>query len=276
MQDSARPAPLSSTREDCVSLTRPEPGVLVVTLDQPQARNTLSQAMLAALQGAIDAASADRDVAAVVLAATGPAFCAGHDLKEMTARRSDADGGRAYYTDLLATCGRMMQSITASPKPFIAAVHAPAVAAGCQLVAACDLAVAAEAAQFGTTGINNGLFCSTPMVPLSRKVPRKQALEMLLLGGLVSAPEALAAGLVNRVVPADKLLATAIDMARVIAAKSPAAIAIGKRAFYQQAELPLAEAYKVGTAALIENMMHGDAIEGIGAFIDKRKPVWKS
>lgn len=276
MQERARLTGQGATGNDCVRVARPEPGVLVLRLDRPQARNTLSEAMLGALQAAIDGASADRDVHAVVLAATGPAFCAGHDLKEMTARRTDPDGGRAYYTALLTTCGRMMQSITASPKPFIAAVQAPAVAAGCQLVAACDLAVASEVAQFGTTGINNGLFCSTPMVPLSRKVPRKQALEMLMLGGLMSAQEALEAGLVNRVVAADQLLATAIDMARIIASKSPAAIAIGKRAFYKQAEQPLAEAYVTGTQALIDNMMHGDAVEGIGAFIEKRKPVWKA
>ena len=268
-------APASTPAGGSIVTDRPEDGVVVLTLNRPQARNTLSEEMLAALQAAIDQASADPATRAVVLAATGPAFCAGHDLKEMTARRSDTDGGRAYYTALLATCAHMMQSITASPKPFIAAVHAPAVAAGYQLVAACDLAVAAQDAVFGTTGINNGLFCSTPMVPLSRKVPRKQAVEMLMLGGLMPAREALAAGLVNRVVQADQLLATAIEMARVIASKSPAAIAIGKRAFYRQAELPLAEAYQVGTLALIENMMHADAVEGIGAFLEKRKPVWK-
>jgi enoyl-CoA hydratase/carnithine racemase len=227
------------------------------------------------LQRAIDDSSKDPAVRAVVLASTGPAFCPGHDLKEMTAHRSDADGGQAYYADLFRSCGRMMQSITASPRPFIAAVHAPAVAAGCQLVAACDLAVASEDAQFGTTGINNGLFCSTPMVPLSRKVPRKQALEMLMLGGLMTAREALEAGLVNKVVPGPELMSTAIEMARIIATKSPAAIAIGKKAFYRQVELPLAEAYRVGTEAIIENMMHRDAVEGIGAFIEKRKPVWK-
>jgi len=260
---------------DAVLEERPEPGVLVLTLSRPAARNTLSEAMLAGLQLAIDRASSDPETRAVVLASTGPAFCAGHDLKEMTSRRTDADGGRAYYAALFATCGRMMQSITASPKPFIAAVHAPAVAAGCQLVAACDLAVSAEEALFGTTGINNGLFCSTPMVPVSRKIPQRQALELLMLGGLMPAREALAAGLVNRVVPAGELLETAIGMARIIASKSPAAIAMGKRAFYRQVELPLAEAYEVGTEALLENMMHCDAVEGIGAFIEKRKPTWR-
>jgi enoyl-CoA hydratase/carnithine racemase len=253
----------------------PEPGVLVLTLNRPQARNTLSEAMLIALQAAIDRASADRETRAVILAAKGPVFCAGHDLKEMTGRRQDADGGRAYYALLFETCGRVMQSIAASPKPFIAAVHAPAVAAGCQLVAQCDLAVAAEEAQFGTTGINNGLFCATPMVPLSRKVPRKQALEMLMLGGLTPAREALHMGLVNRVVPAGLLMPTALEMARTIASKSPAAIAIGKKAFYKQADRPLAEAYAIGTAALLENMLHEDAVEGIGAFLDKRAPQWR-
>jgi enoyl-CoA hydratase/carnithine racemase len=264
-----------ATTADIVIAERPEPGVLVLTLNRPQARNTLSESMLAALQSAIDRAASDRETRAVVLAAKGPVFCAGHDLKEMTARRTDPDGGRAYYTALFETCGRMMQSITNSPKPFIAAVHAPAVAAGCQLVAQCDLAVAAEAASFGTTGINNGLFCATPMVPLSRKVPRKQALEMLMLGGLIPAREALQMGLVNRVVPAEQLMPIALEMARLIASKSPAAIAIGKRAFYQQADRPLAEAYAIGTAGLLANMMHDDAVEGIGAFLDKRTPEWR-
>jgi enoyl-CoA hydratase/carnithine racemase len=167
----------------------------------------------------------------------------------------------------------MMQAITASPKPFIAAVHAPAVAAGCQLVAACDMAIASGEARFGTTGINNGLFCSTPMIPLSRKVSRTRALELLMLGGLMSADEALEAGLVNRVVGAGELLPTAIAMARTIASKSPAAIAIGKKAFYEQLGRPLGEAYEIGTAALLENMMHGDAIEGIDAFLGKRTPT---
>lgn len=268
--------PERGSANEPVRWARPEPGVTVLTLDRPAARNTLSEAMLAGLHAAIARASDDRDTRAVVLTATGPAFCAGHDLKEMTAHRADADGGRAYYAELFATCGRMMQSVTASPKPFIAAVQAPAVAAGCQLVAACDLAVAVDTAQFGTTGINNGLFCSTPMITLSRKVPQKTALELLMLGTLMPASEALAAGLVNRVVPANALLETAIGMARVIASKSPAAIAIGKKAFYAQVEAPLAEAYQIGTAALLDNMMHCDAAEGIGAFIEKRKPTWQS
>ena len=253
---------------------RAEPGVLVLTLNAPSARNTLSEAMLAALQSAIDDISVDTEVRAVVLAAVGPAFCAGHNLKEMSARRSDADGGRGYFTQLLSRCSRMMQSIVACPKPFIAAVHAPAVAAGCQLVATCDLAVASTQAQFGTTGINNGLFCSTPMVALSRKVGRAKALELLMMGGLASAQEALDMGLVNRVAAPGDLMSTARDMARVIASKSPAAIAIGKKAFYEQADLPLAQAYEVGSAALVENMMHCDAIEGVAAFMEKRKPVW--
>lgn len=261
--------------EQPVRREMPDDGVLLLTLSRPHLRNTLSEATLASLQAAIDDATADPSVRAVVLASTGPAFCAGHDLKEMTAHRRDKDGGRAYYAALFRTCGQVMQSITASSKPFIAAVQAPAVAAGCQLVAACDLAVAAEEAQFGTTGINNGLFCSTPMVPLSRKVPMKQALELLMLGDLMPAHEARQAGLVNRVVAAAELLPTAIGMARVIAAKSPAAIAIGKKAFYRQVEAPLAEAYEIGTEAIITNMMHCDAVEGIGAFIEKRKPVWK-
>jgi len=276
MQDTLRSGTGGNATQSApvLSQARPEPGVLVLTLNAPSARNTLSEAMLGALQMAIDEIGADRETRAVVLAATGPAFCAGHNLKEMSARRSDPDGGRAYYTSLLATCSTMMQSIVACPKPFIAAVHAPAVAAGCQLVATCDLAVASTTAQFGTTGINNGLFCSTPMVALSRKVGRAKALELLMMGGLVSADEALEMGLVNRVCAPGNLMETAIEMAAVIAAKSPAAIAIGKKAFYEQAELPLAQAYAVGSHALVENMMHCDAIEGVAAFMEKRKPVF--
>jgi enoyl-CoA hydratase/carnithine racemase len=280
MQDTATTSTAAASTEGAgrrlLSWDRPARGVLVLTLVDAANRNTLSEEMLAALQAAIDKISADAETRCVVLAAEGPAFCAGHNLKQMTAHRADADGGHAYYVALMARCATMMQSIVACPKPFIAAVHAPAVAAGCQLVASCDMAVAAAEAKFGTTGINNGLFCSTPMVALSRKVPRALALEMLMLGGLASAEEARGMGLVNRVVPATELLATAIGMATIVASKSAAAIAMGKRAFYRQIELPLAEAYAIGSDALVDNMMHCDAVEGIGAFIDKRTPVWEA
>jgi enoyl-CoA hydratase/carnithine racemase len=249
--------------------------IAILTLARPQARNGLNLAMLAALQAAIDRLSTDRETSAVVVAAEGPAFCAGHDLKELTAHRRDDDGGRAFYALTMDRCATMMTSIIRSPKPFIAAVEGVATAAGCQLVATCDLAVAGEAARFATPGVNIGLFCSTPMVALSRNVPRKRAMEMLLLGELLDARAAADFGLVNRIVPAGGALEGALEMARVIASKSPATIKIGKEAFYAQVELPVAEAYAYANDVMVRNMMHRDAAEGIGAFIDKRPPNWK-
>lgn len=230
--------------------------------------------MLAALQTAIDAAAKDAGVRAVVIAARGSVFCAGHDMKEMTQHRSDADGGRAYTELLMRQCAKMMRSILLAPKPVIAAVQGAALAAGCQLVATCDLAVAAEEATFCTPGVNIGLFCSTPMVALSRNVSRKRAMEMLLLGDKLSARDALDYGLVNRVVPAGKVMDEALALAARIASKPPATIAIGKEAFYRQVEMPLADAYDYAAGVMVENMMHAEAAEGIGAFIDKRPPDW--
>jgi enoyl-CoA hydratase/carnithine racemase len=249
--------------------------IAVLTLNRPQSRNTLSEAMLSALQTAIDCASADRGVRAVIIAANGPAFCAGHDMKEMTGHRTDVDGGEAYFADLMDRCSTMMQSIVRSPKPFIAAVEGVATAAGCQLVATCDLAVAGDEARFATPGVNIGLFCSTPMVALSRNVPRKQAMEMLLLGEMASAQQAVQYGLVNRVVPRGAAVAEATSMAETIAAKSSATIAIGKQTFYRQLEAPLAAAYRDATSVMVRNMMLHDAAEGVGAFVDKRRPEWK-
>lgn len=257
------------------TVTRPEPGIAVVTLDRPQSRNALSLGMMSALHVAIDALSDDDKVAAIVIAANGPAFCAGHDLKEMTAHRTDADGGREFFHQTMSKCAALMQAIVTCPKPVIAAVHATATAAGCQLVATCDLAVAANTAKFCTPGVNIGLFCSTPMVALARNVPRKRAMEMLLLGEMLSAKEAVDFGLVNRVVPAGDVMSTAIGLARAIASKSPATVAVGKEAFYRQIEQPLAEAYAYAADVMVRNMMYQDAAEGIGAFIDKRKPDWK-
>ena len=249
--------------------------IAILTLDRPAARNSLSLALLRALGEAIARVSADDEVRAVVLAANGPAFSAGHDLKELTAHRADADGGLAFYTTAMETCSGVMQAILASPKPFIAAVHATATAAGCQLVATCDLAVAAEEARFATPGVNIGLFCSTPMVALSRNVPRKRAMEMLLLGEMLPAHEAAAYGLVNRVVPRDRVLDEALAMAELIASKSPLTVAIGKEAFYAQAEMPTAEAYSYAADVMVRNMMARDAEEGICAFVEKREPNWK-
>lgn len=271
----AAPAKLAMHSDEFVGVTRPESGVAVLTLNQPQRRNPLSRAMMAALLEALKAAIADAPVRAIVLASSGPAFSAGHDLKEMNAHREDADGGRAFFKVTMEECAALMQAIVLSPKPVIAAVQATATAAGCQLVASCDLAVSADTAQFCTPGVNIGLFCSTPMVALSRNVPRKRAMEMLLLGEMLGAHEASDYGLVNRVVAPDKVMPEALNMARLIASKPAATVAIGKRAFYDQIDMPLGRAYEHAVEVMVTNMMAADAVEGIGAFLEKRAPVWK-
>lgn len=250
-------------------------GVMTLTLNHAGSRNALSVAMMSALHDAITRAAANDDIRAIVLAAEGRAFCAGHDLKELTAHRGDDDGGRGFYARTMAQCAALMQAIVTCPKPVVAAVEAVATAAGCQLVASCDLAAAGEGAKFCTPGVNIGLFCSTPMVALTRNVPRKKAMEMLLLGDVMDAGDAERFGLVNRVVPAGEALEEAQSMAGIIAAKSSATVAIGKEAFYRQIEQPLAQAYDYAADVMVQNMMIGDAAEGIGAFLDKRKPQWK-
>ena len=250
-------------------------GVAVLTLNRPEVRNSLSEAMLEALGDALTAIGHDRTVRAVVLAASGAAFCSGHDLKELQAHRSDHDRGRAYFRHIMTTCSAMMQQIVALPQPVIAAVQATATAAGCQLVASCDLAVASRSAKFATPGVNIGLFCSTPMVALSRNVSRKHAMEMLLTGELISADDALRIGLVNRVVAAGCERDEAVKLATEITAKSALTVKIGKEAFYRQLEMPLAEAYKYTAEVMVENMLARDAGEGIGAFIEKRQPKWE-
>jgi enoyl-CoA hydratase/carnithine racemase len=248
--------------------------VVVLTLDHAPSRNALSEEMLAALQGALDRAAMDGPTRAIVIQANGPAFSAGHDLKQLTARRTDPDRGRAYFEDIMGRCAVLMQAIVRCPKPVIAAVEGVATAAGCQLVATCDLAVAGSAAKFATPGVNIGLFCSTPMVALSRNVSRKRAMEMLLLGEMMDAGDAAAFGLVNRVVPQGAASAEALAMASRIADKSAVTVAIGKEAFYAQLEQPLPVAYADAAAAMVRNMLERDAAEGIGAFIEKRAPTW--
>jgi enoyl-CoA hydratase/carnithine racemase len=248
--------------------------IAVLTLNRPEARNSLSEAVLAALGQELAALAAD-NVRAVVLAANGPAFSAGHDLKEITAHRADPDGGRAYTRQLMETCSAVMQSIVRLPQPVIAAVEAPAAAAGCQLVATCDLAIASTTARFSTPGVHIGLFCSTPMVALSRNVARKHAMEMLLTGDMISADDACRIGLVNRVVEAGTAREEAVKLARRIAAKSAAVVKIGKAAFYRQVELSLSDAYRYASEVMVENMMVRDAEEGIAAFIEKRPPKWE-
>jgi enoyl-CoA hydratase/carnithine racemase len=250
-------------------------GVATLTLNRPAARNALSEALLDALTHELDAIAADRTVRAVILAGQGSVFSAGHDLREMTAHRADPDRGRAYFVDVLERCSSMMQRIVALPQPVIAAVEGVATAAGCQLVASCDLAVAGTNARFCTPGVHIGLFCSTPMVAVSRNLSRKHAMEMLLLGEMVGAEDAHRFGLVNRVVPSGKAMATAMEMARVIASKSSLTLSVGKQAFYQQADMPLDQAYDHATRVMVENMLARDAEEGIGAFMGKRDPAWE-
>lgn len=252
-----------------------EEGVLRLTLNDPQHRNALSEAMLVQLGAAIAQAGDNAQVRVLVLAANGPAFCAGHNLKEMTAGRQAADGGRAYFTHILQLCASVMQSIVHCPKPVLAEVAGIATAAGCQLVASCDLAYAAESAQFSTPGVHIGLFCSTPMVALSRNVANKHAMEMLISGGMVSAQRAAEMGLINRAVAPESLRETTMAMARQIASKSSLTLAIGKRAFYEQREMPLAQAYEHASRVMVDNMLTQDAQEGINAFIEKRPAQWQ-
>jgi enoyl-CoA hydratase/carnithine racemase len=249
--------------------------IAVLTLNRPKTRNTLTEAALAALADQLTAIAKDRAVRAVVLTARGPAFSGGHDLKELTARRADPDGGRAYFRHIMLTCSAMMQQIVHLPQPVIAAVQGTATAAGCQLVASCDLAVASDTAKFGVSGINAGLFCSTPMVALSRNVARKHAMEMLLTGDLVSAEHAFRIGLVNRVVPAGSEFDAALALGRKIAGKSSLVEKIGKHAFYRQLEMGLDDAYRYTADVMVENMMAHDAEEGIAAFVEKRPPNWE-
>jgi enoyl-CoA hydratase/carnithine racemase len=258
-----------------VLLRERDKDIATLVLNRPQARNSLSEALLTALSGAFSEIAADQTIRAVVLAANGPAFCAGHDLKELTARRSDADGGRDYFRHIMAICSAMMQQIVNLPQPVVAAVQGVASAAGCQLVASCDLAIASAAAKFATPGVDIGLFCSTPMVALSRNVARKHAMEMLLTGEMVAAEDAARIGLINRTVALGEERKIAIALAKQIASKSSHVLKLGKQAFYRQAEMGLADAYTYVSEVMTENMMARDAEEGIGAFIEKRNPTWE-
>ncbi|PKP71267.1 MAG: enoyl-CoA hydratase [Alphaproteobacteria bacterium HGW-Alphaproteobacteria-4] len=249
-------------------------GVARLVMNSPANYNALSDAMLAALRAAFTELADDRAVRVVVLAGAGKAFCAGHDLKEMQAGRTAPDKGRAYFADLFARCAEVMQMIPALPQPVIAEVQGIATAAGCQLVASCDMAVAAAGTRFGVNGVNIGLFCSTPMVALTRNVPRKAAFEMLTTGEFIDAARARDLGLVNRVVAPEALRAETAALASLIASKLGAAVKIGKRAFYEQIEMGLAGAYEHAAAVMVENMLWRDTNEGIAAFLEKRKPDW--
>lgn len=256
-------------RHDAGSIAR-------LTLNAPQSLNALSDSMLAALAAEFTALGADATIKVVILQGAGKAFCAGHHLAEMQAGRSDPDNGRAYFAGLFKRCADVMQMIPALPQPVIAQVHGIATAAGCQLVAACDLAIAASDTRFGVNGVNIGLFCSTPMVALTRNVPRKAAFEMLTTGQFITASRAADLGLINRHVSLNSLEAETNSLAETIAAKLGAAVKIGKRAFYDQINLPLDQAYNHTADVMVENMLWRDTEEGITAFLEKRKPDWKT
>ncbi len=249
-------------------------GVARLVMNRPAKLNALSDAILAALRAQLMRIGEDASIKAVILAGAGKAFCAGHDLGEMQAGRAAQDGGAAYFADLFGRCAEVMQMIPALPQPVIAEVHGIATAAGCQLVASCDMAVAAEGTRFGVNGVNIGLFCSTPMVALSRNIPRKMAFELLTTGQFIDAARAQELGLVNRVVPMQALEAEAQALAQMVAEKLSSAVRIGKQAFYQQAEMGLADAYDYAGAVMVENMLWRDTNEGITAFLEKRKPDW--
>lgn len=248
--------------------------IATLTMDAPDRLNALSDAMLAELHTAFDAIATDPAIRVVILRGTGKAFCAGHDLKEMQAGRQAPDGGAAYFADLFARCAAMMQRIQSLPQPVIAQVHGIATAAGCQLVATCDLAIADDQTRFGVNGVNIGLFCSTPMVALTRNINRKSAFEMLTTGRFITAAEAQELGLINRAVPAEALEQKTRELAQTIAGKLAAAVKIGKAAFYAQAQMTTAEAYAFTGDVMVQNMLHPDTDEGISAFLEKRKPEW--
>lgn len=249
-------------------------GVARLKMNAPERLNALSDEMLAALQTEFDALSNDQSIRAVILSGEGKAFCAGHDLKQMTAGRQSEDGGKAYFQDLFARCAKMMLSIQSLPQPVIAQVHGIATAAGCQLVATCDLAIAAEGTRFGVNGVNIGLFCSTPMVALSRNIPRKRAFEMLTTGEFITTERAVELGLINRAVPEKVLEQETMALAELLAAKLGSAVKVGKQAFYKQLDMPIEQAYAYTGEVMAQNMMHRDTEEGISAFIEKRSPNW--
>ena len=256
--------------EEALVLRHDDGGVTTLTMNRPQARNALSQGMLRAMLDAFIEVSTDEAVRVVILAGAGPGFCAGHDLKEIKAQNYS----RNYTEQLFADCAELMQTIIRLPKPVIAQVHGIATAAGAQLVASCDLAISSQEARFATPGVNIGLFCSTPMVALSRNLSNKHAMQMLLTGDLIDAQNAYRMGLVNEVVDAEQLETKTMELARKIASKSPLTVAIGKEAYYRQAELPLSEAYDYTKEVMVRNLEARDAQEGISAFIEKRHPVW--
>jgi len=262
------------SKTDIILQSLDDDGILRLTLNDIKRRNALSEALLTQLGTVFAQASEDKAIRVIILAANGPAFCAGHDLKEIRAGRSTANHGKDYFAHIMSLCSRLMQNIVNCSKPVIAQVSGVATAAGCQLVASCDLAIADEHARFATPGVHIGLFCSTPMVALSRNVANKHAMEMLLTGDMTSAKRAADIGLINRAVPAEQLTSEVLELARKIASKSSLTVATGKSAFYAQSEMPLSEAYDYAAKVMVDNLLARDAEEGIDAFIAKRAPKW--
>jgi enoyl-CoA hydratase/carnithine racemase len=248
--------------------------ICIITLSDPENYNALSAEMVSQFSDALNDAAADERVRVIIIRANGKAFCVGHDLREMTKATNDADGGRAFHQELFSSCSALMQSIVEHPKPVIAQVQGVATAAGCQLVASCDLAIAANVAKFGVNGIDVGLFCSTPMVALTRNVTKKQAFEMLVTGGFVSANRAMEIGLINRAVPFEQLENETLKLANIVARKLPSAITLGKKAFNRHHGMHLSDAYDYTAKVMTENMLEADTVEGINAFLEKRKPSW--
>lgn len=264
----------TAMKSDIIFSEQDDYGILRFTLNDVRRRNALSEAMLTKLGSAFAEAGKNTSVRVIILAANGPAFCAGHDLKELSTGRKSDDKGRQYFTQIMTMCSDLMQAIVMCPKPVIAEVNGVATAAGCQLVASCDLAIASEGSKFSTPGVHIGLFCSTPMVALSRNVSHKHAMEMLLTGEMTSAQRAAEIGLINRVVLKENLSNATLELARVIASKSSMTVATGKKAFYEQREKTLPEAYNYASQVMVDNMLARDAEEGINAFIEKRDPKW--
>lgn len=262
-------------RTDTLLTELNEDGIFRLTLNDMRRRNALSEAMMEQITTALVEATTNKSIRVVIMAANGSAFCAGHDLKEITNGRNAPDKGRAYFSQVMAKCSGLMQRIVTCPKPVIAEVNGIATAAGCQLVASCDLAIASNIAKFSTPGVHIGLFCSTPMVALSRNIGNKHAMEMLLTGDMISAARAAEIGLINSVVTPQALRETTLSLAHKIASKSSLTLATGKRAFYEQRELTLSEAYDHTSKVMVENMLDNNAKEGIGAFIEKRAPQWQ-
>ena len=268
-------AAAQQAQHDKILIRERRDDVYILTLNCPDNRNALSEQMIAAIERALVVIKVWLEVKIVIIAGAGPVFCSGHDLRAIQQHREDGDSGKGYYKRLLLQCTRLMTTLTEYPKPIIAAVDGAATAAGVQLIASCDLAVASAGARFCTPGVNIGFFCHTPAVPLSRNLTRKHALEMLLTGEFIGAPRALEMGLVNRLAPEGKAVDEAIALAKIIAQKSPEALAMGKRSFHAQEGLPIADAYATASDFMVDNMLMPDAVEGVSAFLGKRKPEWK-